>query len=587
MPAAMKHMVANFSKLDKFEGVNFRRWQKKMHFLLSTMSVVYVDTPIHDAGDDATVELFRRRNYGVILNDFKHTLKHKNEELTLVELGSHLRIEESFTVQDSDKPKGNNVVGPSVVNMVEHNNSTKYNDNMGKRKHQDTKADPNKKSKDDDVAWWVDLGAIVHMCKDRCWFKTYESLNDGSILHVGNESTALVHERGCVDLRLSSGKIVSFDLCDLHATPSLENKKYFVTLIDDASRFCYVYLLHSNDEALDKFKVFKTEVELQQGSLIKRFRTDRRDDIIESIISCVSAKEIWTDLVYSFKCPSDTKENRIMDLKLEHQTFRAKSTESLSQTYTRYKTLLNELANDGVNLSKHEINVDFVNSLLEKWLTFSEGLRNANHTQTLDLADIYGRSSEEYLRDLDIGYHERDLLGNSKCFIKRRNNFSDQKANENTKCYKCGNKGHFARDFFSKTSEPYKSPVNNYSLVSKGFQPKFTPKIIQSSSNSINQADPKFQKDYKAEYKKMKAKHALLEASPSKVSDKEDSAATLAKGLCVRCTMVKSRHLGNLVAEFNVEESHVRSERLKHMCLHIIPMMFLEPAEKEDEVFTS
>ncbi|GKD20776.1 hypothetical protein Tco_1222479, partial [Tanacetum coccineum] len=63
---------------------------------------------------------------------------------------------------------------------------------------------------------------------------------------------------------------------------------------------------------------------------------------------------------------------------------------------------------------------------------------------------------------------------------------------------------------------------NNYSLVSKGFQPKFTLKLIQSSSNSNNQADPKFQKDYKAEYKKIKAKLALLEASPSKVSDEEE-----------------------------------------------------------------
>nr|GEW88850.1 retrovirus-related Pol polyprotein from transposon TNT 1-94 [Tanacetum cinerariifolium] len=115
------------------------------------------------------------------------------------------------------------------------------------------------------------------------------------------------------------------------------------------------------------------------------------DDVMESVIICVSAKETWTDLVHSFEGPSDTKENRIMDLKLEYQTFRAKSTESLSQTYTRYKTLLNELANDCVNLSKHEINVGFINSLPEKWLTFSQGLRNANHTQTLDLADIYGR----------------------------------------------------------------------------------------------------------------------------------------------------------------------------------------------------
>ncbi|GKE05259.1 hypothetical protein Tco_1397277 [Tanacetum coccineum] len=81
----------------------------------------------------------------------------------------------------------------------------------------------------------------------------------------------------------------------------------------------------------------------------------------------------------------------IMDLKLKYKMFRAKPSDTLSKTYTYYKTLLNELTNDGVTISKHEINVDFVNSLLEKWLSFSQGLRNANHTQTLDLADIYGR----------------------------------------------------------------------------------------------------------------------------------------------------------------------------------------------------
>ncbi|GJU92296.1 hypothetical protein Tco_1304719 [Tanacetum coccineum] len=215
------------------------------------------------------------------------------------------------------------------------------------------------------------------------------------------------------------------------------------------------------------------------------------NDIIELVITCVSAKETWTNLVHSFEGPSNTKENRIMDLKLEYQTFRVKSTESLSQTYTCYKTLLNEFANDGVNLSKHEINVGFMNSLPEKWLTFSQGLRNANHTQTLDLADIYGRfdfqensndevderSSDEYLRDLDIEYHKRAFLASKE------------------------------------------ELMNNYSSVSKGFQPKFTPKLIQSSSNSNSQADLKFQKDYKAEYKKMKAKLALLEA---KVSDEEE-----------------------------------------------------------------
>ncbi|GJV30167.1 hypothetical protein Tco_1386615 [Tanacetum coccineum] len=43
--------------------LDFRRWQKKMHFLLSSMSMVYVlTTPIpEDGGDDATVEQIRKK----------------------------------------------------------------------------------------------------------------------------------------------------------------------------------------------------------------------------------------------------------------------------------------------------------------------------------------------------------------------------------------------------------------------------------------------------------------------------------------------------------------------------------------------
>ncbi|GJV15629.1 putative reverse transcriptase domain-containing protein [Tanacetum coccineum] len=347
--AVMKLMASNFSKLDKFKGVDFRRWQKKMHFLLSSMSVVYALTTLipGDGGDDAIVEHIRKRakwdndDYvcrGLILNgmsdslfdiyqnvksskelwdsleakymaenassnkftqhkmnidesiqvsriidklppswkDFKYTLKHLKEELTLVELGSHLRIEESLRMHDSDKPKGNNVVGPSVVNMVEHNNSSMYNDNKGKRKHYDnTKADPNKKSKvtcwkcrkprhltkdckggkvgnkangsgtnglvddytnslkgqnmfnksfqvyyvtyvseayymqDDDVAWWVDSGATIHVCKDRCWFKTYKSLNEGSFF-----TWEMSQQPSCMDVVLENQLLsVSLLIC--------------------------------------------------------------------------------------------------------------------------------------------------------------------------------------------------------------------------------------------------------------------------------------------------------------------------------------------------------------------------------------
>jgi len=52
-------------------------------------------------------------------------------------------------------------------------------------------------------------------------------------------------------------------------------KRYFMTLIDDATRFCYVYLLQTKYEALDYFKIYKAEVENQLERKIKRLRSDR------------------------------------------------------------------------------------------------------------------------------------------------------------------------------------------------------------------------------------------------------------------------------------------------------------------------
>lgn len=55
-------------------------------------------------------------------------------------------------------------------------------------------------------------------------------------------------------------ELIYNDLFGLYETPSLGNKKYMVIFIGYNSRFCYVYLLHSNNEAIDKFKIYKTEL---------------------------------------------------------------------------------------------------------------------------------------------------------------------------------------------------------------------------------------------------------------------------------------------------------------------------------------
>lgn len=57
----IKDMTSKFDKLVKFEGHNFRRWQKKMYFLLITLKVVYVlSTPMSEYVDEP-MEATRRR----------------------------------------------------------------------------------------------------------------------------------------------------------------------------------------------------------------------------------------------------------------------------------------------------------------------------------------------------------------------------------------------------------------------------------------------------------------------------------------------------------------------------------------------
>ena len=70
-------------------------------------------------------------------------------------------------------------------------------------------------------------------------------------------------------------ELIYSDTCDLKYVQTRGGKKYFVTFIDDCTRYCYVYLLRSKDEALEKFMHYKNEVENQLGRKIKAIRSDR------------------------------------------------------------------------------------------------------------------------------------------------------------------------------------------------------------------------------------------------------------------------------------------------------------------------
>ena len=54
-------------------------------------------------------------------------------------------------------------------------------------------------------------------------------------------------------------ELIHSDVCDSNRVLTRGGSRYFVTFIDDYSRYCYTYLLKFKDEVLDKFKVYKAE----------------------------------------------------------------------------------------------------------------------------------------------------------------------------------------------------------------------------------------------------------------------------------------------------------------------------------------
>jgi hypothetical protein len=57
--------------------------------------------------------------------------------------------------------------------------------------------------------------------------------------------------------------LIHSDLCEMNGILMRVTKKYFTTFIDDATRYCQLYLVKPKDEALCCFKIYKTEVENQ------------------------------------------------------------------------------------------------------------------------------------------------------------------------------------------------------------------------------------------------------------------------------------------------------------------------------------
>jgi transposase InsO family protein len=110
------------------------------------------------------------------------------------------------------------------------------------------------------------------------------------------------------DRHLAPLELIHSDICEMNGVLTEGGQRYFMTLIDDASRYCYVYLLKTKDGALNCFKTYKAEVENQLEKKIKRFRSDRSGEYFSNEFDLFCAEH---GIIHERMLPYSSQSNRV------------------------------------------------------------------------------------------------------------------------------------------------------------------------------------------------------------------------------------------------------------------------------------
>nr|CAN73802.1 hypothetical protein VITISV_001401 [Vitis vinifera] len=119
------------------------------------------------------------------------------------------------------------------------------------------------------LTWFPHLKDLVSGC-----LRSRMHTNGERYIYVGNGNKAAVKAIGlfrCGDVL----ELIHMNICGQFPTPSWNGQQYFITFIDDYSRYGYLYLIHEKFQSLDVFKNFKAEVEDQLSKKIKAIRSNR------------------------------------------------------------------------------------------------------------------------------------------------------------------------------------------------------------------------------------------------------------------------------------------------------------------------
>ncbi|KAJ9544260.1 hypothetical protein OSB04_023967 [Centaurea solstitialis] len=129
-------------------------------------------------------------------------------------------------------------------------------------------------------------------------------------------------------------------------------------------------------------------------------------DIFKSVDHYYLSKDIWAKLERQIEGGRKTlKNNRVVCIN-EYHTFKALEGESLSDTYSRFNTLISNCKSYGIVRSPEDNNSIFLGSLGQEWIHLTMSMRTTLDLEGWSLADVFGslKSQENQVMQMKRSY---------------------------------------------------------------------------------------------------------------------------------------------------------------------------------------
>ncbi|KAJ9547258.1 hypothetical protein OSB04_019801 [Centaurea solstitialis] len=129
-------------------------------------------------------------------------------------------------------------------------------------------------------------------------------------------------------------------------------------------------------------------------------------DIFKSVDHCYLSKDIWAELERKIEGGRKTlKNNRVVCIN-EYHTFKALEGESLSDTYSRFNSLISNCKRYGIMRSPEDNNSVFLGILGQEWIHLTMSMRTTMDLEGWTLADVFGslKSQENQVMQMKRSY---------------------------------------------------------------------------------------------------------------------------------------------------------------------------------------